>query len=104
EENVRAAADQWEATFDAITDAVCIINQNAELVRCNQAADQLLTLFNTGQGNWKFHELFTPSGDSASENIAHVLASAQPRQYAVHRADRWLSVRLDPVLPREQLA
>ena len=104
EENVRAAADQWEATFDAITDAVCIINQNAELVRCNQAADQLLTLFNTGQGNWKFHELFTPSGDSASETIAHVLASAQPREYEVHRADRWLSVRLDPVLPREQLA
>ncbi|MBW8838628.1 MAG: response regulator, partial [Gemmatimonadetes bacterium] len=31
EENVRAAADQWEATFDAITDAVCIINDNAEL-------------------------------------------------------------------------
>ena len=104
EENVRAAADQWEATFDAITDAVCIINENAELVRCNEAADQLLALLNAAQARWKIHELFSPSGEPATETIAHVLASAQPLQYEVHRADRWLSVRLDPVLPREQVA
>ena len=104
EQNVRAAADQWAATFDAITDAVCIINANGELVRCNQAADELLALLDAGQGSWKFHEIFPPTGDSASETLASVLASAQPLQYEVHRADRWLSVRLDPVLPREQVS
>jgi PAS domain S-box-containing protein len=104
EENVRAAADQWEATFDAITDAVCIINADGALVRCNEAADQLLALLHAGQGNWRFHELFPPTGGSATETIANVLATAQPLQYEVHRADRWFSVRLDPVLPREQVA
>jgi PAS domain S-box-containing protein len=104
EQSVRAAADQWEATFDAITDAVCIINANGELVRCNEAADQLLALLNAGQGNWTFHELFPPTRDSARATIANVLAVAQPLQYEVHRADRWFSVRLDPVLPREQVA
>ena len=63
EQNVRTAADQWEATFDAITDAVCIINANGELVRCNEAADQLLARLDAGPGNWKFHELFPPTGD-----------------------------------------
>ena len=104
EENVRGAAGQWEATFDAITDAVCIINANGELVRCNEAADQLLALLNAGQANWRFHKLFPPAGDSGSETIANVLAAAQPLQYEVHRGDRWFSVRLDPVLPREQVA
>jgi len=104
EENVRAAADQWEATFDAITDAVCIFNANGELDRCNEAADRLLALLNAGQVNWRFHELFPPTGGSASETIAHVLATAQPLQYEVHRADRWFSVRVDPVPPREQVA
>jgi PAS domain S-box-containing protein len=103
EQNVRAAADQWEATFDAITDAVCIINANGEMLRCNEAADELLAALNAGRGTWKFHDLFPP-GDAASETIANVLASAQPLQYEVHRADRWFSVRLDPVLPREQVA
>jgi len=104
EQNVRAAADQWEATFDAITDAVCIINANGELVRCNEAADQLLALLNAGQGNWTFRELFPPTGNSARATITNVLAVGQPLQYEVHRADRWFSVRLDPVLPREQVA
>jgi len=104
EENVRAAADQWEATFDAITDAVCIINADGELIRCNEAAGELLALLDAGPGNRRFHELFPSTGDAASETIATVLASAQPLQYEVHRADRWLSVRLDPMLPREQVA
>ena len=58
EEDVRAAADQWEATFDAITDAVCVISANGERIRCNEAADELVALLHAGQGQWKFHELF----------------------------------------------
>ena len=104
EENVRAAADQWAATFDAITDAVCIIDADGGLVRCNRAADALLVLLGAKQGDWNFQDLFPPTGESASATIASVLASAQPRQYEVQRADRWFSVRLDPVLPREQVA
>ena len=104
EEDVRAAADQWEATFDAITDAVCVISANGELIRCNEAADELVALLHAGQGQWKFHELFPIASDAATEPIATVLASAQPLQYEVHRADRCLSVRLDPVLPRAQVA
>jgi PAS domain S-box-containing protein len=104
EESVRVAAEQWEATFDAITDAVCIINASGELDRCNEAADELLALLNVGNGNWKFYDLFPPAGDSASETVANVLATAQPLQYEVHRADRWFAVRLDPVPPREQVA
>jgi PAS domain S-box-containing protein len=104
EENVRIAADQWEATFDAITDAVCIIDARGELDRCNAAAETLLGDLDEGHGHREFHELFPPPGDSASETIAHVLATAQPLRYEVHRAGRWFTVRLDPVPPREQVA
>jgi signal transduction histidine kinase len=33
-----------------------------------------------------------------------VLGSGQPLQYETHVADRWYSVRLDPIPPREQVA
>ena len=42
EESVRTAAEQWAATFDAITDAVCLIDAHGDLQRCNDAADTLL--------------------------------------------------------------
>lgn len=104
EENVRIAAEQWEATFDAITDAVCIINAHGELERCNDAADVLLGQLNNGHGEREFHELFPPPGDRAREAILTVLASAEPLQYEAHHEDRWFAVRLDPVPPREQIA
>jgi PAS domain S-box-containing protein len=104
EENVRIAADQWEATFDAITDAVCIINARGELDRCNDAADVLLGQLNHQRVAREFHELFPPPGEAARETIANVIASAEPLQYEVHHDDRWFAVRLDPVPPREQVA
>jgi len=104
EESVRIAADQWEATFDAITDAVCIINARGELDRCNDAADALLRQLDDGHGDREFHELFPPPGDATRETIANVLTGAEPLRYEVYLHDRWFAVRLDPVPPREQVA
>jgi len=104
EENVRIAAEQWEATFDAITDAVCIINARGQLDRCNNAADDLLGQFDHGNGDREFHEMFPPPGESPRETIANVLDNAEPLKYEVHLEDRWFAVRLDPVPPRDQVA
>ena len=60
EESVRMAAEQCEATFDAITDAVCLIDDAGRLQRCNDAADTLLASVNHGHGDRKFHEIFPP--------------------------------------------
>ena len=104
EENVRIAAEQWEATFDAITDAVCIIDASGKLDRCNDAADVLLGHLSAGHGDREFHEIFPPPGDTARETISNVLDNAEPLRYEVHLDDRWFAVRLDPVPPREQVA
>jgi DNA-binding response OmpR family regulator len=55
EENVRIAAEQWEATFDAITDAVCIINARGQLDRCNNAGNALLRQLDHDLGDLEFH-------------------------------------------------
>jgi PAS domain S-box-containing protein len=100
EEEVRVAAGQWEATFDAITDAVCIVDASGALQRCNDAADTLLGELNAGHSHRTFQEIFPPPGDS-SATIANALSSGQPLQYDVHLADRWFSIRLDPMPQRE---
>jgi PAS domain S-box-containing protein len=101
EDDVRRAAEQWQATFDAITDAVCIIDETGELLRCNDAADALLGQLNHGLGARKFQEILPLP---ASRGIEDVLATGQPLQYDANVGDRWFSVRLDPVPPRERVA
>ena len=104
EESVRVAAEQWEATFDAITDAVCIITPAGEMDRCNATAHQLLGELAELHGDLKFLELFPPPSDSPGDILADLLGSSRPLQYEVRHANRWFAVRLDPVPPREQVA
>lgn len=44
EEKARAAAQEWRTTFDAIGDAVCLVDARGLIVRCNQAMTRLLGL------------------------------------------------------------
>ena len=104
EEEVRVAAEQWAATFDAITDAVCIIDEQGHLNRCNDAADDLLASIGDGIGHRTFGEVFPPPDDPPTDTIAHVLASGEPFEYEVHLDQRCFAVRLDPIPPREQVA
>jgi signal transduction histidine kinase/CheY-like chemotaxis protein len=103
EEEVRVAAEQWAATFDAITDAVCIIDERGYLERCNDAADELLATIGDSSGHRTFGEVFPPPGDAPGDTIAHVLASGEPFEYEARVDDRWFAVRLDPIVRREQV-
>ena len=104
EEDVRRAAEQWQATFDAITDAVCILDENGELQRCNDAADTLLGELNAAAGVERFQEIFLPPAPKRMELIDDVLATGHPTQYDAEIAGRCFSIRLDPVAPREHVA
>ena len=101
EENVRSAAEQWEATFDAITDAVCLLDEEGALQRCNDAADDLIA--SVGDGHERtFHEVFPPPTETTEHAVANVIDSGQPVQYETHVGDRWFAVRLDPIERRHE--
>jgi signal transduction histidine kinase len=42
EEVARAVAQQWRTTFDAISDAVCLLDAGGRVCRCNRALSELL--------------------------------------------------------------
>jgi PAS domain S-box-containing protein len=37
EKNLKESADQWRTTFDAIDDAICLLNAQGKIIRCNKA-------------------------------------------------------------------
>jgi signal transduction histidine kinase/FixJ family two-component response regulator len=102
EDDVRVVAEQWEATFDAITDGVCIVDGQGFLQRCNDTADELLGQLNGSRGEIPFHELFPPVSEPAP-TVASVLTDGVPRQYESRVLGRWYAIRLDPVPPREHV-
>jgi len=103
EEEVRNSAEQWQSTFDAITDAVCIIDESGELQRCNDAADVLFGQLSGGHAHRRFHDLLPPSSDAPVGSIADVVATGQPLLYDSRIDDRWFSVRIYPMHPRDQV-
>jgi PAS domain S-box-containing protein/putative nucleotidyltransferase with HDIG domain len=42
EEELRLAAQKWRTTFDAMRDAVCLLNREGEVLQCNQAMADLM--------------------------------------------------------------
>ena len=44
EEALRASDQQWSDTFDAIDDAICIMDTERKVVRCNKAMAQMLNM------------------------------------------------------------
>ena len=103
EDEMRAAAAEWQATFDAIADAVCIVDGGGELRRCNDAADTLLAQLNDGLGERLFQMVFPPP-DGPDANVAgDVLATNQPLRYDTQVNGRWFAVRIDPIRERGEV-
>ena len=102
EEEVRAAAEEWQATFNAIADAVCLIDGNGVLLRCNTAATELLHRVNEGHGDRHFDEIFPPPAELAPNAASSVTRTGEPAHYETWIRDRWFAVSVDPVVPRAE--
>ncbi len=78
EKKARAAADRWQATFDAIAEGVCLLDHEGLVVRSNRAAGVLLN---------------REPAAIAGRPLADLIATPDlPAEVAV--GDRWLLARL----------
>lgn len=98
EEAVRAAARQWQTTFDAIGDGVAVLDGNGRVLRCNAAwvrivgtpADQLI-----GQ---RCEDLLRglSTGDNGSR-LPRMLRSQRRDRMDAAFGNRWFHIVVDPV-------
>ncbi len=101
EEMARAKAREWQTTFDAISDAVGLLDNEGRIRRCNKA---MAELFNKPcsqiQGQF-FHEMAKKSlGFSEIDN----LHSSKSRQILeVQSYNYWFRLTVDPVFNEHQV-
>src|SRR5262245_61183752 len=98
EQAAQAAFRQWQTTFDALSDGVCLIDRDGRIVRCNLAMADLLgrpvEQIVAAPYHQLLREVLGPVGLPPLEQLRQ-LREREVFEQAL--ADRWFSVTVDPV-------
>jgi PAS domain S-box-containing protein len=114
EEAARAAAREWQATFDALGDAVCLLDAGGNVLRCNTAMAALLGRPAAEVAGRPFAPLLeealaapsawvplaaAPAGEAAGWPglAARVRETGRPEAWEVAAGARWFVTTADPV-------
>jgi PAS domain S-box-containing protein len=99
EEAVRLAAHQWQATFDAISDGICVLDLNCRILGCNAAMAALVGQPIDEILGCHCYELVHGTSQPIPE--CPLVAMCQTRQRAevvLPHKERWFKVTVDPIL------
>jgi len=98
ERALREAVQQWHATFDAVTDAVCLLDAEGRIQRCNGAMVELLETDPSelsGRLCWEvMHGTTTPINECP---VVRMHKSGRRETTELPFRDRWFSVTADPL-------
>ena len=95
----KASLAQWQTTFDAIRDSVCLLDMNGKILRCNKAMESLLKKSSEeiiGGTCWELiHGTDKPIKGCPVVRMKKTLC----RESLVLKVDdKWLNVTVDPVI------
>jgi signal transduction histidine kinase/CheY-like chemotaxis protein len=99
EEACRHAAQEWRTTFDAISDAVCLLDTEGKILRCNRALCQLVSA--------EFAQIL---GESLEAVLCRGLGLQSPplilsvppmHSQQLKLGERWFQVTSDPIHDRQ---
>jgi PAS domain S-box-containing protein len=102
EESALTLAQEWQSTFDAMNDGVCLLNHEGRVMRCNSAMTELL--------NKPFceiisclHQELMPStlGSVEASPFTLVQETRQRESREVQCGSHWFSVTVDPIFKEE---
>jgi PAS domain S-box-containing protein/diguanylate cyclase (GGDEF)-like protein len=99
EEMLLTAAQEWRATFDAISDIVCLVNSERKIIRCNKAMTNLLKkpfADIVGQSCCELiHNTREPIEGCPFERMEETQSS---EAIVVQRGNQWFRISVDPLL------
>jgi PAS domain S-box-containing protein len=104
EETQRLTALQWQATFEAISEGVALLDAHGVVVRCNQAFHKLLAGAGPDPVGQSLAVVLSEPTDGADTLIARIRSSRCRQTREWETEGRWLRATLDPVQEGERFA
>jgi PAS domain S-box-containing protein len=98
EEQAHTAAVEWQATFDAISDGVCLVNGEGRVLRCNRALTQLLGQPIGSLTGRHLRDILAGCSPSGEKPFERVLQTRCRESVEMTLKDKWLQAIVDPVL------
>ncbi|MCL4502197.1 MAG: PAS domain S-box protein, partial [Deltaproteobacteria bacterium] len=98
EEALQKAAHQWRTTFDAISDAVCLLDRNSRIIQSNRAMADLAGQPQSGIIGRFCWEVLHETGPVKSCPLSSMWRSRRRQTLTLPRGNRWLHVMVDPIL------
>ena len=101
EEKLKKTADQWQTTFDSITDLVMILDRECRIVRVNEAAVRFFNLpVDTIIGKQYFALLLGTEKPPEQCPYERMMETRQHEETEIYLSEKgiWLYVSVDPVL------
>ncbi len=94
-----AAAQRWQATFDAMRDAICLVDQEGRILQCNRAMQDFIGKACQDVAGLHCWQVLHGSAEPPSGCAWPRLRESKKRESEVLEQDgRWLNVTVDPLL------
>jgi len=99
EEAALVSARQWQITFDAINDSVCLVDRDGKILRCNQSTTRLFRKPSYEILGRVYHELMNAElGVGSGICLRRAQSTHQRQVLEMQNEERWFSKTIDPVL------
>jgi PAS domain S-box-containing protein len=99
EERLLSAAKKWRTSFDAISDAMCLLDRECVIQQCNQAMAELVGKpFSEIIGRHCWELVHGTAGPIAGCPLGRMKQSRHRETLTLPFGDRWLHVIVDPIL------
>ncbi len=99
EERERQASLKWQATFDAIRDAVCLLDMKGTILQCNKAMADFFGKPSgeiTGRTCWEL--MHGTPGPIEGCPVVRMKTTLQREQIELQVSGKWISITADPIM------
>jgi|GEM_PF-2435165 len=99
DEQIRAANDEWRRTFDAMDEAVALLDADGKILRCNRAmAVFIRKQFQEIIGHVCTELCICLNGRKEQCPVARCRQTLKRERSVLNHADKWFEVSADPIL------
>jgi diguanylate cyclase (GGDEF)-like protein/PAS domain S-box-containing protein len=99
EEAAKKASREWQATFDAVSDAICLLDVDNHIMRCNRTMNEIFGITQEeliGRHCWEIvHGTTEPIPDCP---VIKIKSSLQLEKIEIEIKGKWLNIIAYPVL------
>lgn len=94
EDRAKLLAEQWQTTFDAISDAICLLDGSGNIIRCNRAAENLLHV-SASELTGRSADSVLPEG--AKRLITQACQTTQAQSEELRLGEQWYRMTVHPI-------